>query len=153
VQSLEETVLPALLRYEDRNSMAFSLESRLPFLTAALADFAYSLPSEHLISNDANGKQVLRCAMRGMVPEAILNRRDKIGFATPDRLWARSLRPWLHQVLASEPAQNLLWLDAPKARRSLDRHLESHATNFNSQFWRTIALIRWVERYKIKIAG
>src|SRR5262249_22143025 len=49
VQSLTETVLPALLRYEDRNSMAFSIESRVPFLTTRLADFAYSLASDQLV--------------------------------------------------------------------------------------------------------
>ena len=52
VQSLTETVLPALLRYGDRNSMAFSIESRVPFLTPALADLAYSLPADELVSGE-----------------------------------------------------------------------------------------------------
>src|SRR5262249_31423248 len=83
-QSLTETVLPALLRYEDRNSMAFSIESRVPFLTPRLAQFAYAQPSANLVDARATSKAVLRAAMRGLVPDAILDRRDKIGFATPD---------------------------------------------------------------------
>src|SRR5262249_52411647 len=69
VQGLTETVLPALLRYGDRNSMAFSIESRVPFLTPALADLAYSLPAAELVDGGANSKAVLRAAMRGIVPD------------------------------------------------------------------------------------
>src|SRR5262249_27919379 len=107
--SLTETVLPALLRYEDRNAMAFSIESRVPFLTPRLAAFAYAQPSANLVDARATSKAVLRQAMRGLVPDAILDRRDKIGFATPDRLWAQALRPWVGGVLGSRAARALPW--------------------------------------------
>ena len=57
VQGLTETVLPALLRYGDRNSMAFSIESRVPFLTPTLADLAYSLPAAQLVDGRATSRR------------------------------------------------------------------------------------------------
>jgi len=148
VQSLTETVLPALLRYEDRNSMAFSIESRVPFLTTQLADFAYSQASEHLVDGGATSKAVLRAAMRGLVPDAILDRRDKIGFATPDRLWARALRPWFGRVLGSDTARALPWLNAQVALDALDRRI-AHADAFGFDLWRTVNVIRWIERFDV----
>src|SRR5205807_3214015 len=84
-ETLVETSLPMLLRYEDRNSMAFSIESRVPFLTMPLVDFLLRLPEEHLIGRDGTTKNVFRQAMRGLVPDTILDRRDKIGFQTPEQ--------------------------------------------------------------------
>jgi asparagine synthase (glutamine-hydrolysing) len=76
--------LSKLLRHSDRNSMRWSVECRTPFLTTGLADFLLSLPEEYLISLDGQTKRIFRAAMRGIVPDAILDRRDKIGFASPD---------------------------------------------------------------------
>jgi asparagine synthase (glutamine-hydrolysing) len=143
-QSLTETVLPALLRYEDRNSMAFSIESRVPFLTTRLADFAYAQPSEHLVNGNATSKAVLRTALRGLVPDAILDRRDKVGFATPDRLWASALRPWFGRVLGSDTARALPWLKADVALAALDRRV-ARSDAFGFDLWRTVNVIRWIE--------
>jgi asparagine synthase (glutamine-hydrolysing) len=147
-QSLRETVLPALLRYEDRNAMRFSIESRVPFLTPRLAAFAYAQPSENLVDARATSKAVLRAAMRGLVPDAILDRRDKIGFATPDRLWAQSLRPWFQRVLASDTARALPWLKPGAALAALDRRV-SRSDPFGFDLWRTVNVIRWVDRFNI----
>ena len=86
-RTLVETSLPMLLRYEDRNSMAHSIESRVPFLIPGLADFLLRLPEEYLIGPDGTSKRIFRDAMRGFVPDAILDRKDKIGFATPEQRW------------------------------------------------------------------
>ena len=148
VQSLTETVLPALLRYEDRNSMAFSIESRVPFLTTQLADFAYAQASEHLVDGRATQKAVLRAAMRGLVPDAILDRRDKIGFATPDRLWGGALRPWFRRVLGSDTARALPWLRSQVALDALDRRV-ARSDAFGFDLWRTVNLIRWIETFEV----
>jgi len=80
--------LPKLLRYEDRNSMAHSIEARLPFLDHPLVEFCIGLWDQHkIIGGDT--KRVLRAAMQDIVPHAILTRRDKIGFATPQQDWFR----------------------------------------------------------------
>ena len=150
-QSLTETVLPALLRYEDRNSMAFSIESRVPFLTPRLAHFAYAQPSANLVDARATQKAVLRAAMRGLVPDAILDRRDKIGFATPDRLWAQSLRPWFARVLGSETARALPWLKSAVALDILDRRI-ARSDAFGFDLWRTVNFIRWIEQFDVAYA-
>lgn len=95
------------LRYEDRNSMAFTIESRTTFLTPALVTFVFSLPEEYLIAADGTSKAVFRHTMRGIVPDVILDRQDKIGFATPEQHWLRALRPWAAKVLQSETAKTV----------------------------------------------
>jgi asparagine synthase (glutamine-hydrolysing) len=87
--------LPSLLRYEDRNSMAFSIESRVPFLSPELVNFVLSLPEPYIIAPDGTSKAVFRRAMRGIVPDPILDRQDKIGFATPEHTWLSAASSWI----------------------------------------------------------
>lgn len=82
------TNLTNLLHYEDRNSMKFSLETRLPFLDYRLVEFAFSLPHSYKIrGNDT--KWLLRQIARTILPKKILERKDKMGFSTPGHLWFR----------------------------------------------------------------
>lgn len=71
--------LPSLLRFEDRNSMAHSLEGRVPFLDHRLVEYAFSLPDEQKL-NGSSTKHVLRKAFSSALPRSVLNRKDKIGF-------------------------------------------------------------------------
>lgn len=83
------TLLPTLLHTEDLNSMAFSIESRVPFLDHRLVQFCFSLPNEHKV-HKGETKRILRAAMRGLVPDAVLDRKDKTGFITPGHTkWLR----------------------------------------------------------------
>jgi len=99
--------LPKLLRYEDRNSMAHSIEARLPFLDHPLVEFCIGLWDQHkVIVGDT--KRVLRAAMHDVVPRAILTRRDKNGFATPQQDWfrgeiRRAMEDGVHQTLGQFP--------------------------------------------------
>ena len=94
------TQLPEFLRYADRNSMAFSREVRLPFLDHRLVEYCFGLPPD-LLLHRAVTKVILREAMRGIVPDEILDRKDKLAYAPPQRQWNRSiLRPWLERMLA-----------------------------------------------------
>jgi asparagine synthase (glutamine-hydrolysing) len=81
----------SLLSYADRNSMAFSREVRLPFLNHQLVEFVYSLPSEYKI-HDGWTKYLLRKAYEGMLPKEITWRKDKIGYATPEKQWMSDIR-------------------------------------------------------------
>ncbi len=81
-----EFKLEHLLKWEDRNSMAFSLEARVPFLDYRLVEKTLSLPADQVIRKGMN-KHILREAMRGILPEPIRVRRDKIGFDTPMNEW------------------------------------------------------------------
>jgi len=82
--------LPALLRYEDRNSMAFGIEARVPFLDHRLVEAALQLPDRLKIGSDGVQKLALRRAMDGIVPAEILGRRDKIAFEAPAQWFGRS---------------------------------------------------------------
>jgi asparagine synthase (glutamine-hydrolysing) len=79
---IETYCLPSLLHFEDRNSMAHSIETRIPFLDYKLVDFCFSIPSEQKIKGTLT-KVILREAMKKYLPVEIYNRRDKIGFETP----------------------------------------------------------------------
>jgi asparagine synthase (glutamine-hydrolysing) len=80
------TILPELLRYADRSSMAHSLELRLPLLDRRIAEFALSVPAEFLY-RDGITKRILRDVGRGRVPDSVLDRRDKVGYEPPQRAW------------------------------------------------------------------
>lgn len=98
ISTVEYGSLPNLLRYADRNSMAFSVESRVPFLTHDFAEFLMSLPSDYLISKSGVRKYVFREAMKGILPEEIRNRADKIGFFADDSLWLRKNRSQFEEI-------------------------------------------------------
>lgn len=81
------TTLPTLLHFEDRNSMKFSLESRVPFLDHRLVEYGFSLPLKWRLKNGLT-KNVLREAMKDVLPEEIYARKDKKGFVTPgEKRW------------------------------------------------------------------
>lgn len=82
-----DAYLKGLLRWEDRCSMQYSVESRTPFADDInLAEYVFSLPSSYKIRN-GYGKSLLRDAMKGVIPERIRLRTDKLGFSTPETLW------------------------------------------------------------------
>ncbi|MBA4180104.1 MAG: asparagine synthase (glutamine-hydrolyzing) [Anaerolinea sp.] len=100
------TQLPEFLRYADRNSMAFGREVRLPFLDHRIAEFCFGLPVDLLLKN-AVTKVVLREAMRGIVPEAVLDRKDKLAYSPPQRQWNQTtLRPWLETLLTAAESRD-----------------------------------------------
>ncbi|WP_374300553.1 asparagine synthase (glutamine-hydrolyzing) [Ferrovibrio sp.] len=148
-ESLSETILPALLRYEDRNSMAWSIESRVPFLTTSLVDAAYALPADYLVSSQGSSKHVFREAMRGIVPDVILDRRDKIGFATPEKSWLRDLSPWVDATLASPAAAGVPLLNLPAIQTVWDG-LKASSRPFDFQMWRWLNVIRWAECFNVR---
>ncbi|NQT48187.1 MAG: asparagine synthase (glutamine-hydrolyzing), partial [Chloroflexi bacterium] len=82
--------LPALLHYEDRNSMAFSIEARVPFLDYRLVEYLFSLPADQKV-REGFTKVILREAMKGILPEEVRQRTDKMGFVTPQDVWFRTV--------------------------------------------------------------
>jgi asparagine synthase (glutamine-hydrolysing) len=134
--------LPNLLRYADRNSMAFSIESRVPFLTPDFATFLLSLPADYLVGPDGTRKRVFREAMRGVLPEPIRTRRDKIGFFADDALWLRHNAAVL-QPLCLRAAEEPMF-DGPRLRVFLD---DFFAGRHHSALlvWRVLVFALWLE--------
>jgi len=92
--------LRSLLRYEDKNSSAFSLEARVPFLDYRLVEFIFGLPLDQKMRNGWS-KVILRNSMKGIIPENIRLRRDKIGFAYPQLDWLRQTQDKVKSLLTS----------------------------------------------------
>ncbi len=93
--------LPVLLRYEDRNTMAFGIESRVPFVDHVLVEWLASLPVEMRLFHGWT-KAVLREGLEELLPEAIRTRKTKLGFSTPESDWLRGpLAEWVEDTLAS----------------------------------------------------
>jgi asparagine synthase (glutamine-hydrolysing) len=136
--------LPSLLRYEDRNSMHYSVESRVPFLTPELCDFFLSLPEEFAISDDGTSKSVFRAAMRGLVPDAILDRRDKVGFSTPEWEWLKAVRPWAERILNSDTARAIPLFRHDRMLAAWKQSL-TDPSRHHTWIWRWLNFIRWVE--------
>lgn len=93
--------LPVLLRYEDRNMMAFGIESRVPFVDHLFVEWLAKIPSSLRLSCGWS-KRILREALAGILPEAVRRRRSKLGFVTPESAWlAGPLSGWLVAVLTA----------------------------------------------------
>lgn len=142
--SIEHLTLPALLRYEDANSMHFSIESRVPFCTPALAEFALSLPESYLISDAGETKSVFRAAVADLVPEAIL-RREKVGFSVPERAWLQQLGGWL----AGAPLGDLPFIDRAGTDREIAAALQSQH-RWPPHVWRIVNMAFWAKAFSVE---
>ena len=144
-----QSSLLALLRYEDLNSMTFSIESRVPFLTTSFVELLLSLPSDFLIAADGTRKAVFRDAMRGIVPDPIIDRRDKLGFPTPERALLAGANPWALRVLEGDVASSLPCIDAAAIRARINGGPNGGAP---VPLWRVLNVIRWVELFGVQVA-
>lgn len=137
--------VPSLLRYEDRNAMFFSLENRVPYLTPPLVQLLFSLPEQYLVSPDGRRKAVFRRAMRGLVPDSILDRRDKIGFSVPLSSWYDVLRPWLIRRLRD--VDHLPGLEPGWLRRQRQALESGGRPEHPHLIWRCVSVSHWAERF------
>jgi len=138
--------LPSLLRYEDRNAMAFSIETRLPFLDYRLAEFVFALAHESRIEG-VTTKALLRKALGPRVPPSILARRDKMGYETPTDLWLKGPeRERLRAVLLAPDARTRDYLEPRELARALDDYLAGRR-NIGLQVWRWLHLELWLKQF------
>ena len=138
--------LPELLRYEDRNSMAHSLEARVPLLDHRLVELAFSLPGDELIRGGET-KSVLRRALSDLLPPAVAARRDKLGFVTPERRFLRgALGELAADVFSSRSFRDRDWVDHRAAVRRLERH-RAGRLNAGMELWRALNLELWARRF------
>jgi len=134
--------LPALLRYEDHNSMAWSVESRTPFMDYRLVEFTLGLPEEFIYHCGVR-KRILRDAMHGILPQAIENRKDKMGFVTPEELWLKNEgKEWFRKGV--EDTLRLLpgIFHADKVRKLFEDVVAGNVP-FDFTIWRIVSFGRW----------
>jgi asparagine synthase (glutamine-hydrolysing) len=141
--TLTQSSLPQLLRYADRNSMAFSVEVRLPFLDHRLVEYLLAIPAEQKIDG-VTTKAVLRKAMSGILPEEIRTRKDKLGFAPPESVWLRGpLREWVEDIFSSAQFRQRDWIDVFALDRVWSRFKDGE-TALHGVLWRWLSLETWV---------
>jgi asparagine synthase (glutamine-hydrolysing) len=140
----ERVSLPHLLRYEDRNSMAFGIEARVPFVDYRLLELAFG-PGRDLRFKGGWTKWLLREAAAGVVPESIRWRRDKVGFATPEAQWLTALLDRRPELLGVEASRDFL---SPAPVRGLAARWRRHGsggTGERALLWRCIMVELWMQ--------
>ena len=136
-----------LLKWEDRNSMCFSIESRVPFLDYRLVEKSLAT-SNRLKIKDGMTKYILRDAMKGILPEKIRMRKDKIGFATPEDEWFRE-PAWqviVNDILSSESFKKRNLINQNKAKHLFLKHLSGKA-NIANEIWKWINIELWFREF------
>lgn len=146
---LTVTTLPMLLHWEDRNSMAHSIEARVPFLDHRLIEFTLSLPDEFK-TKDGVTKRILKSAMRDSMPAKVINRTDKKGFATPEERWLRSDTTGAFRAsLLAAAHENPQVLSVAGVEVEFDLFLNRRKP-FSNEFWRMITLGAWARRFGVR---
>ena len=144
---LVSTNLQMLLRFEDRNSMAHSVESRVPYLDHRLVEFALGLPDDYKLA-DGVTKRVLRSAMTGILPERIRTRVDKIAFATSEARWL--LGPdasWFRARVADAVESSNGFVSAAMLPR-FDA-MAAGTQPFDRSAWRAISFGQWIRAFAV----
>lgn len=142
-----EFKLEHLLKWEDRNSMWFSLEARVPFLDYRLVERILATPADLIIKNGMT-KHILRESMKGVLPEKIRLRRDKMGFGTPQDEWFRT-NEWqkiIFDILNSKSFSERNLIDPEKALKKYQKHI-SNKSNDSKEIWKWIHLELWFRQF------
>lgn len=137
--------LQSLLRYEDKNTMRFSMEGRVPFLDINLLSFINSLSSTYIIHNGWN-KYILRQAVKDLLPKKIVNRRNKIGFTTPEYQWFLEKREFIRSIFESESFSKREYFNH-KAVLRLWKEFEEKKNTDTMLFWRVLNVELWLREF------
>jgi asparagine synthase (glutamine-hydrolysing) len=142
-----EYKLEHLLKWDDRNSMWFSLELRAPFLDYRLVERTLALPPEKIIRNGMT-KQILREAMSGILPEKIRCRLDKIGFETPEAEWFRTplFESYIRDILKSKSFRSRGLIIPETTEKLYQQHLNGKI-DISKEIWKWINLELWFREF------
>ena len=153
-QALLETLtsysIPYLLRLEDKNAMRWSIESRVPYLDKEFVELCVALPSQAKMDGDTT-KAILRSALEGLVPRQILQRRDKVGFQTPD--WEIALSPpvkeFVRKLTDSQSFRDRRYWDWKKVAARVERSFSLSVPDrfLQEELWKIIILEVWLEAW------
>lgn len=127
------TPMREYLRYEDRNSMMASVESRLPFMDYNLIEYSFKIRNEYKIHNGEN-KKILRDTVKSYIPEEILNRKDKMGFVSPQEVWQKSI---LKDLILSKLN------DIPATLQGFVKDYYDNGHNEWAKVWRIFCFYYW----------
>lgn len=140
--------MSSLLHYEDRNSMAHSIESRVPFLDYRLAQSIYSMPVHYKIRKGMT-KSVMRDGLDGILPDKIKNRVSKLGFVTPEEKWINENFDQFREQLCRACEQLKDMIDAERVIKWFDDN-KGEIKRGNYLPWRIICAGHWVDVFRVK---
>lgn len=144
-RDLTSTNLPKLLRYEDRNSMAFSLETRLPFLDYRLVEMVFSLPLNYRL-HQGWSKWLLRRSLNHILPQEVSWRRSKLGFPVPEVKWLMQGSDYIRKLLKEHDNEQLAtYLEPGILKQIRDQPDEELAAT--PGLWRIANLIIWLDQF------
>jgi asparagine synthase (glutamine-hydrolysing) len=134
--------LPHLLRYEDRNSMRHSIETRLPFLDYRLVEAAVSLPADYKI-RDGWTKYILRRVAQKLLPDDVAWRRNKLGFEAPERIWLGAHEAAMKQEIARSSILREIADHARLQRDFSQLSLKERWAYFSLAAWERVYGVSW----------
>lgn len=134
--------LQALLRYEDKNAMRFSIEGRVPFLDFELVELLFQLPDEAIIKDGWN-KAILRYAVDEYLPEMITKRRNKIGFTTPEHEWFLRMKNRIYGIFMSESFANREFFNQAAVVKAFEEFIQGKNDD-TMLFWRILNIEIWM---------
>ena len=136
--------LKSLLRYEDRNSMRFSIEARTPFADdTELIEYVFQIPSVYKIHNGWS-KYLLRESIKGLIPEEIRLRKDKVGFATPEFRWLNEMKNEFKEYITTDMEE---FIDTKKLLGDWDLLINGQVKSGVTTIWRFINFAVWKKVY------
>jgi asparagine synthase (glutamine-hydrolysing) len=152
-RDVTEMNLPAVLAITDHNSMAHSLEARVPLLDHRIVEFAFTLPSQMKIGGGIR-KRILRHVARRYVPQSVLARTDSIGFGTPQGRWMRGeLREAIRDAAGSASIQQNAVIDGTRVRRLVDDFFAGRgAVSSQREVWAIYALHHWLTAFDVTVS-
>jgi asparagine synthase (glutamine-hydrolysing) len=136
-----------LLKWSDRNSMFFSLETRSPFMDHHLIERSIATSSSLKIRR-GELKCILREAVKSILPPAIWKRKDKVGFETPEDKWFREeeVRVFIFKLINSESFRTRAFFDQPQVLSLYEKHLRGEI-NISKEIWKWINLELWYREF------
>ena len=141
--------VPQYLRYEDANAMAFGIEERVPMLDHRLVEWAHGLAVQWKV-RDGVTKHALRQTMRGVLPEEVVQRRDKMGLSAPRDPWFRGeLRPSIETLFGNDCRIYGEWIERQAFLGQLQQYLDGRPTPLARLLWRCINLEKWLRCYTV----
>jgi asparagine synthase (glutamine-hydrolysing) len=136
---MESTCLPHLLKYEDRNSMWYGIEARLPFIDYRLVEIGLNIKPAYKIKNGWS-KNVSRIATRNILPKEIRWRKNKFGFESPDELWLSDTKFFKKEIMDSAIVNSL----------SSPSNLEKQIRD-KSKLWKLYNIAKWEKVFNVSL--
>ncbi|MFX1538888.1 MAG: asparagine synthase (glutamine-hydrolyzing) [Promethearchaeota archaeon] len=140
--------IPALVRYEDRNSMAFSIETRLPFLDFELAERVVNYPPEYKIRSGVT-KHVMRVALKDILPPKVRQRRSKLGFVTPQKKWMKGYLKDKITDITHDHSVSSRYIDFKRVKGEWQSFCQGKTSISDRELFRVIILVLWMREFKL----